>query len=68
MTTPTGKKKGGAKDKQKEDKEKRKTSAGKGKSSTVGRRGSHIMTTPPPGGALTPGSDVDGQRWVSSVN
>ena len=63
-TTPTGKKKDKSKDKPKDDKDKRKPSAGKGKSSTVGRRGSHIMTTPPPGGALTPGSEVDGQRFV----
>lgn len=60
--TPTGKRK---KDKDSKDsKEKsRKPSAGK-PSKSLGRRGSGAaMTTPPPGGAHTPGgSDVDGQR------
>lgn len=62
-TTPTGKRKDKGKDKEKteEKKEKRKTSAGKGKQ--VGRRGSQILSTPPPGGAQTPGSDGDGMRY-----
>lgn len=61
--TPTGKRKDKNKDKQIEDKkEKRKTSAGKGKA--VGRRGSNVATTPPPGGAQTPGSEIDGLRYV----
>lgn len=59
--TPTGKRRD-KKDKQAEDKkDKRKTSAGKGKA--VGRRGSQMTTTPPPGGAQTPGSDADGMRY-----
>lgn len=59
--TPTGKRRDKNKDKQTDDKkDKRKTSAGKGKS--VGRRGSQMATTPPPGGAQTPGSDADGMR------
>ena len=63
-STPTGKRKD-KKEKlssSKEDKDKnRRTSAGKSKQ--VGRRGSTVMTTPPTGGAQTPGSEIDGQRW-----
>lgn len=60
--TPTGRRRDKTKDKSgDEKKEKRKTSAGKGKS--VGRRGSQMTTTPPPGGAQTPASDADGMRY-----
>lgn len=63
VTTPTGKRKDKGKSSD-DKKDKRKTSAGKGKA--VPRRGSQVLTTPPPGGSQTPSSEVDGLRYFSS--